>query len=273
MDNRITRPGKDRLGKLEQRFLSYAQLQHLTTVRTGGLRSALGLTSLQEKKVLSRLARSGVIARLKRGVYLFPSRLPVGGVWSPGEYLILRELMKTSDDGTYQICGWQSFNRYGYTQQVSARVYAYNNRLTGDKTIGGQTFMFIKVADERLGGTVTMKTPDGVEMVLPTRARTLMDAVYDWSRFGTLPVAYKWIRAAVELDRKLADELALMARRYGNQGTIRRIGYVLDSLGLRGKWKKQMQEALRPSASLIPLVPGRPARGEANREWGVIANE
>lgn len=273
MDNRMNRQSKDRLGRLEQRFLSYAQLQRLTTVRTGELRSTLALSALQEKRVLSRMARAGVIARLMRGVYLFPPRLPVGGVWSPGEYLILQELMKTLDDGTYQICGWQAFNRYGFTEQVPARVYAYNNRLYGNRTIGGQEFTFIKVADERLGGTVATQTPDGVEMVLPTRARALMDAVYDWSRFGTLPIAYNWIREASEVDLKLAGELALMASRYGNQGTIRRIGYVLQSLGLRGKWHRALQEALRPSASLIPLVPGRPARGRASREWGIIANE
>lgn len=273
MENRTNKQGKDRLGRLEQRFLSYAQLKRLTTVRTGELRSILALSALQEKQVLSRLARAGVIARLKRGVYLFPSRLPLGGAWTPDEFLILRELMQACAAGRYQLCGWQAFNRYGFSEQIPTRVYAYNNRLYGDRTIGGQPFTFIKVADERLGGTAITRTPEGVEMVLPATARALMDAVYDWSRFGTLPVAYRWIRTAVGADRKLADELALMASRYGNQGTLRRVGYVLDGLGLRGKWKKRMQEALRPSSSLIPLVPGRPARGASNRLWGVIDNE
>jgi predicted transcriptional regulator of viral defense system len=273
MDIRVNRPSKDRLGKLEQRFLSYAQLQRLTTIRTGELRSALVLTALQEKKVLSRLASAGVIARLRRGVYLFPPRLPVGGVWTPGEYLILQELMKAWGEGTYQLCGWQVFNRYGFTEQMASRVYAYNNRLYGDRTIGGQAFTFIKVADARLGGTTLSQTPEGVDVVLPTKARALMDAVYDWSRFGSLPTAYAWIREAVGAERGLANELAEMASRYGNQGTMRRIGYVLGSLGLRGNWKEVLQETLRESVSLIPLVPGKKARGTIDRNWGVIVNE
>jgi predicted transcriptional regulator of viral defense system len=265
--------GKDRLGKLEQRFLSYAQMRHLTTVYYGEARSILALTDLQEKKVLSRLSRAGIIVRLKRGVYLFPSRLPFGGIWNPGEYLILQELMKACDKGRYQLCGWQTFNRYGFSEQVPTSVYAYNNRLHGYKSIGGQGFFFIKVADGRLGGTETVRTPDGVDMIVPTKARALMDAVYDWSRFGTLPAAYGWIRQAVRADRELADELAQAACRYGNQGTIRRIGYLLESLDLRGGWKIPMQKALRRSTSLIPLLPGQAARGMANREWGVIVNE
>ena len=273
MKKGINKIGKDRLGKLEQRFLSYAQMKRLTTVRYGELRSVLALNALQEKKALSRLARAGVIVRLKRKVYLFPSRLPVGGVWNPGEYLVLQKLMKACNNGRYQLCGWLVFNQYGFSEQVPTRVYAYNDRLSGDRTIGGQEFTFIKVSNQRLGATVTSQTPDGVKIVLPTKARALMDAVYDWARFASLPTAYAWIRQAVRTDRRMANDLAEVACRYGNQGSIRRIGYVLENLGLRETWKKRLQKALRRSTSLIPLVPGQTARGTANQDWGVIVNE
>ena len=273
MEKGIDRLGKDRLGKLEQRFLSYTQWKSLATVRCGELRSVLNLDALQEKKVLSRMARAGVIARLKRGVYLFPSRLPISGLWNPGEYLVLRELMKACDNGRYQLCGWPVFNRYGFTEQVPTRVYAYNNRLSGERTIGGQAYTFVKIADDRLGATVTSQAPDGVKIVMPTQARALMDAVYDWSRFACLPAAYDWIRQAVRADRRLAEELARTACRYGNQGTIRRIGYLLDELCPRSAWRERMKKALRQSASLIPLVPGISARGPVNRDWGLVVNE
>jgi len=273
MKNKVNNLGKTRLGKLEQRFLSYAQLKGLTTVRYGQLRSVLALDALQEKKVLSRLARAGVIVRLKRGIYLFPPRLPLGGIWNPGEYLVLQELMKACDDGRYQLCGWPVFNRYGFTDQVSTRVYAYNNRLSGDRTIGGQDYTFIKISDKRLGATVMKQTPDGIKIVLPTRERALMDAVYDWSRFASLPIAYAWIRRMLKDNKRSADELALTACRYGNQSAIRRIGYVLENCNLQGKWKMILKNELRESVSLIPLVPGRSARGSINREWGLIVNE
>jgi predicted transcriptional regulator of viral defense system len=273
MSNGINRLGKNRLGRLEQRFLAYAHLKRISTVRYGELRDALALAPVQEKRVLSRLARAGMLVRLKRGIYLFPPRLPISGIWNPGEYLILRELMKACNNGRYQLCGWQTFNRYGFSEQVPTGIYAYNNRLCGNRTIGGQAFTFIKVADERLGGIKNVPTPDDVDMVMPTEARVLMDAVYDWSRFGSLPAAFDWIRRAVKEERQLADELARITCRYGNQGTIRRIGFVLDGLGLRGAWKRRMQKALRRSTSLIPLLPDRPTRGTISREWGIIGNE
>jgi predicted transcriptional regulator of viral defense system len=273
MGNRVDLLTKDRLGRLEQRFLAYAQLRRMTTVHSGQLRAPLALNAAQERKVLSRLARAGTIVRLKRGTYLFPPRLPVGGVWNPGEYVILRELMKVSREGRYQLCGWQTFNRHGFTEQVPAQTYVYNNRISGRRSIAGQMFTFIKVSDERLGGTGTVRTPDGVEVPMPTKARALMDAVCDWSRFGSLPMAYEWIRSAVRAERRLADELANSACRHGNQGTIRRIGFILDHLGARGSWKRALQRALRRSTSLIPLVPSRPLRGAVDRRWGIVANE
>jgi len=273
MKDTIKRVGKDRLGRLEQQFLSYVQFRRMTAVRLGEVRSVLGISAIQEKKMLSRLARGGTIVRLKRGVYLVSPRLPVGGVWNPGENLILRELMRVYRNGRYQLCGWPVFNRYGFTEQVPTRVYAYNNRISGDRNIAGQGYTFIQVADSRLGGIKATMAPEGVEIIMPTKARALMDAVYDWSRFATLPRAYDWIRESVEKNRRLADELAEMTCSYGNQGTIRRIGFILDSMGLRGGWKNRLKKTLRKSASIIPLVPARKASGPVNREWGVIINE
>lgn len=137
MNTELKQAAKGRLGALEQRFLSYAQFQKLSLVRFGQLREALELTAEQERKVLSRLARGGTIIRLKRGVYLVPPQLPLGGVWNPGEALILRELMRVHNNGRCQLCGWTVFNRHGFTEQVSARIVAYNNRIYGTRIIGG----------------------------------------------------------------------------------------------------------------------------------------
>lgn len=273
MNTKLKRTAKGRLGSLEQRFLSYAQMKKLSLVRFGQLREVLELTAEQERKVLSRLARGGTILRLKRGVYLAPSQLPLGGVWNPGEEFILRELMRACKNGRCQFCGWPVFNRYGFTEQVSARIAAYNNRIYGTRIIGGREFVLIKVPDRRLGGTEKRSAPGGMESLMPTKARALVDAVLEWSRFGTLPRAFAWIRETVAKDPGMAERLAEAACRFGNQGTIRRIGYVLDRAGLSPAMREKLRRALRSKASVIPLVPARPARGRINADWGILDNE
>lgn len=273
MNTGTKQSAKARLGPLEQRFLSYAQLKNLSSVRFGQLRRVLELTADQERKLLSRLARGGTIVRLKRGVYLVPPRLPLGGVWNPGETVILRELMRSCDNGRCQFCGWPVFNRYGFTEQVPARISVYNNRIYGPRIIAGREFAFIKVAELRLGGTENAKSPGGEESLMPTRARALVDAVIDWSRFGTLPEAFGWIRDSVGEDPSLAAGIADAAARFGNQGTIRRIGYLLDRGELPKAARDRLQRKLRSKKSIIPLVPNQAARGPVNPDWGVIENE
>lgn len=273
MNTKLNNAAKQRLGNLEQRFLSYTQLKRLSLVRFGQLREVLELTAEQERKVLSRLAQGGTIIRLKRGVYLVPSQLPLGGVWNPGEGFILRELMRAYNNGQCQLCGWPVFNRYGFTEQVSARIVAYNNRISGARIIGGREFTFIKVPDRRLGGTEKASTPGGIESLMPTKARALLDAVIEWPRFGTLPKAFGWIRETVAKEPAMADRIAETACRFGNQGAIRRSGYVLEKTGLSVAMRRKLRRALRSKASVIPLVPGRPARGRVSADWGIIDNE
>ena len=260
------------LGKLETQFFAYIQLRRLESVRTGDLIRPLGITPVQERELLSRLARRGLIARIRRGLYLVPRRLPPGGRWSPGEFSALSALI---DDrrGCYQICGPNAFYRYGWDDQVPNRTYAYNNRISGEREIGSVELVLIKVADKRLGGTETFQTPDGVEAVYSSRTRTLVDAVYDWSRFGSLPRAYAWIRAELADDPKAATRIVKVALQYGNLSTLRRLGKLLALEGVKPSLLRQLEAKIPSSSALIPWVPTYPKRGTVDRRWGVLFNE
>ena len=263
---------KKRLGQLETRLFAYVQLRGLTAIRTGELQEPLHLTGTQERELLSRLERAGLTARVCRGVYLVPRRLPLGGKWSPDEALALNTLM-AEKQGRYQICGPNAFNLYGFDEQIPARVYAYNNRLSGERQIGTVALTLIKVADERLGGTEKVRTPGGEMAIYASRVRTLVDAVYDWSRFNSLPRGYEWIRHELAARRIGAPELVKATLRYGDTGTIRRMGMLLEREGVDARLLRRLERALNPTTGLIPWIPTRPKRGTVNRRWGVAFNE
>jgi predicted transcriptional regulator of viral defense system len=263
---------KTKLGRYETLLLAYAQMRQARTVRLGELREFLRLSAKQERELLSRLARAGMIARVRRGLYLVPPRLPLGNAWTPDEGLALETLM-ADQQGRYQVCGPNAFNRYGFDDQIPARVYAYNNRLSGNRQIGAVALTLIKVADKRLGGTETVQTPDGVPLVYSSRARTLVDAVYDWSRFNGLPRAYEWIKRELGAGRVSAPELVDLTLRYGDRGTVRRMGLALERERVAERLLNKLGRALKPSTSVIPWIPTRPKRGAVNRRWGVVEND
>jgi predicted transcriptional regulator of viral defense system len=263
---------KTGLGPLETRLFAYTQLQAITTVRQGALAAALRMTPKQESALLGRLARAGLIARVRPGVYLVPPRLPLGGAWSPDEALALAALMKEYG-ARYQVCGPSAFNRYGLVGQIPNRVYAYNDKLSGERRIGTVTLALIKVAKERLGDTTNVRNADGIETPYSSRVRTLVDAVYDWSRFDGLPRGYAWIRGDLSSRRVKAAELVACAVRYGDVATRRRIGALLEREGVSASLLQKLERTLRTTQSTIPWNPARKKLGQVDRRWGVVWNE
>ena len=266
-----------RIGELEVQALAYLQARKLTLISAGNLAGVFRWKAEQERKVLSQLARKGLIARVRRGLYLAPDRLPVGGKWNPSEMLVLKTLIEDSG-GKYQISGPNTFQRYGWTEQIPNRVYAYNNRISGEREIGPVSLTLIEVGDDRLGSTEVVRTPEGLAIVYASKSRSLVDAVYDWSRFNTLPHAYEWIEREVANEDGFAAEIVQNTIRYSNQGTIRRIGSILERLSVQEPLLRRMERALRPSSSFIALDPtsekrGKPGGLKTSRRWGVIFND
>jgi predicted transcriptional regulator of viral defense system len=262
---------KRRLGNLERQLFAYAQLRKIRELRTGDLTTPLGITPKQERELYDRLARGGLIAQVRRGLYLVPRELPLGGAWSPDEALALNTLM-ADQGGRYQICGPNAFNRYGFSDQIPNRVYAYNNRLSGERTIGAIALTLIKVADTRLGDTEESATRDGLVTMYSSRVRTLVDAVYDWARFNSLPRGYSWIARELAERRVKAAALVAATLRYGDLGTIRRIGALLARRGVNLALLRKLGGALPESTGTIPWIPSKPKRGTLDRRWGVVMN-
>ena len=270
MENKINKQ-KSVLGDLSMRLLSYAQLKKKTIARIGDFTTALGLTETQERKLLSRLAKTGLIVRLTRGIYLLPEQLPPGGKYNPGIGVILSILFE-SIKGDYQICGPAAFNHYGYDEQIPNLTHIYNNRLSGERKIGSLYFQFIKTGDNRLGSIEKISTGNGSEIVYSSNLRTLMDAVYDWSRFNSVPKAYKWIKHEVMKHPEVGTKLAEVTIQYGNQSTLRRIGYLLDSLEAQQSKLELMRDSFSNTKSIIPYIPGIDTNGPINKKWGIFEN-
>jgi len=263
---------KKRLGRMETQFLAYLQMRKIRLVKAGEILKPLGLTRLQEVELYRRMTRGRLIARVRPGLYLVPERLPLGGAWTPTEIEALSALIEDRN-GSYQLCGPSVFNRYGYDEQIPNRTYAYNNRISGDRTVGSIELTLIKVSDNRLGGTVAITSSTREHPQYPTRERALLDAVYDWARFDTLPRAFQWIRS--DLNKQLIDpeKLVRIILEFGDVSSRRRFGYFLEREQCEQRLLLKLERSLAKTTSLIPFIPKRNKRGKAVPRWGVVDNE
>jgi predicted transcriptional regulator of viral defense system len=259
------------LGPLETNFFAWVQMRKVSVVRTGDAAKALTISQRSEEQLLSRLLLSGMIARLTKGVYLVPQRLPLGGFWGPPQALVLSEIMKFYG-GQYQLTGMGVFNHYGFTTQVANRTIAYNNKISGERKIGNLIYEFIEVPTKRLGGIEEVPIEPDLTINYPTLGRTLLDAVYDWSRFNTLPRAFEWIEKSKK-NRDAMTDLVKWALKAGNVSTRRRLGYWLERIQANPTLVRRLAKSVEPTSAFIPLIPGRPALGKTNKQWGLVINE
>ena len=114
---------------------------------------------------------------------------------------------------------------------------------------------------------------DGEKAVYASRVRSLMDAVYDWSRFNGIPRGYQWIHQEMKAERVSAAELVKCTLRYGDTGTIRRMGLLLEREGVAETQLVKLGRALPPTSSPIPWLPRAPKRGPISQRWGVVDND
>lgn len=268
------------LSHLELRFFDLMHGRKRPLVRTEDVAQSLSLTAIRAAKLLSDLNRRSVIARVRRGLYLAPPTFPPGGKWTPSEATAINSLMQ-DHDGVYQISGQNAFVRYGWSDQIPNRLFLYNNRLSGEFKIGAIQLTCAKLSGERLGAIEVVKTREERDLVYSSRPRALLDAVYDWSRFNTLPRAYHWIRQELKASERMAADLVVVCQQYGNQITMRRIGLLLELEGIQGTLLRRLHKALRPTASPIPWDPTQPTRQLAalsgdekaiSHRWGVVKN-
>ena len=252
-------------------ILSALQAQKVSYFQFGNLSKSFGLAVDQERQLIRSLLRSGEAIRLRRGQFLLRPADHRGGAWTPSEASVLKSLILDSG-GQYQLCGPIAFQRYGWDDQIPNRVHVYNTLESGERKIGAVTLNLIKVASIRLGATEVSITLEGAELFWPTRARALLDAVYDWSRFNSLPRGYDWIRAELKRNPAIAADLVEVTRQYANQGTIRRIGRLLQDSDAPANLVQKLERTLRPSTSFIPWEPTQPKRGSIDRRWGVVFN-
>jgi predicted transcriptional regulator of viral defense system len=261
------------LGPLEAHFFAWAQSRKKREVKTGDLVVAFNFTAKQEASLLYNLARKGLILKLWRGYYLVPKQLPPGGKWNPSPYLIVNKYMEQLG-ANYQISGPAVFNSYGFSNQLSSEFLIYNDRVSQEVRILQYRFIFVKVKSERLGETQVFfphdETEDG-RAIFSSIEKMLLDAVYDYKRFGTLPEAYSWINDALKNEKINSKKFARVVSKFGNTMSKKRIGWLLEKLGVEKTILQQIKKSTPKSKFLVPLNPNN-YNGPINKTWGVIEN-
>jgi len=252
------------LGRMEARFL--ARIGIRPTFSIGDARRVLGhKESDPTRQFLERLQTKGWIRRIKRGRFaVIP--LSSGEDRTPQlhEFIVAMELVSPA-----AIAYWSALNHHGMTEQLPRAVFVSTNhpvrRPPGE--VLGVSYKIISLRPEKFFGTVKDWIGE-MPFMVTDREKTLIDGL-DLPQYagGVGEISRALFTAWAQINE---SKLRKYAAKIGNSAVAKRLGFLMETLGLGNG------EALRKAVSLAPgfslLDPTMPRHGKYNRRWGLLVN-
>ena len=228
---------------------------------------ALGVDPGTAARRLSRWAENGWVRRVRRGLYIGvpvdavdpaawseDALLTAAAVWSPCYFTV-----------------WTAASHWGLSDQVfrttvlktARRVRASRDRLLDHE------YLLVHASEEALRWGIKGEWRGGARLRFADPGRTVIDVLDDPGLAGG-------IRHAAEITSTYLEEyppetLIDYAGRSGNHAVFKRLGYVIESLGLDQPLVVSASQD-RLSAGISALDPGGPQGGRRNMRWRLRVN-
>lgn len=255
---------REPLGKLEAQFLTRVAVRPTFSIEEARQLLQHGKGD-PTRQFLERLQRKGWIRRIRSGKFA-PIPLSSGEARTPQlhEFLIAMELVSPAT-----VAYWSALNHHGMTEQIPRTVFVQTDHPVRrrPKEALGVAFKIVSVRPKKFFG-IAKDWIDEQPFSITDKEKTIIDGL-DLPKYvgGVGEIAKALKQAWEELDEAKLREYAA---KVGNSAVAKRLGYLMEALGLGDP------EALRKAISLAPgfspLDPTLPKRGKHNRRWGLIVN-
>ncbi len=252
------------LGKSESKFL--ARVSGKAAFTTGEAQDILGYKGEDStQKFLERLQRKGWIRRIRRGRFaVIP--LSSGESRTPQlhEFIVAMELVSPAT-----IAYWSALNHHGMTEQLPRTVFVATDhpvrRHPGE--VLGTNYKIISLKPGKFFGVVK-DWIDEMPFMVTDREKTIIDGL-DLPQYvgGVDEIAKALSSAWTQLDE---SKLRKYTVKIGNSAVAKRLGFLMETLGLGDVEKLRKVVTLAPGFS--PLDPTLPRHGKFNRRWGLLVN-
>lgn len=194
-------------------------------------------------------------------------RCPTAGEWIEGAWVVADRLFAPCYIG-----GWSACEYWDLTEQLFRTVLVVTARKVRDREQVVQTTSFritVRAEDKLFGTTPVWR--DQVRVQVSDPARTIVDVLDDPTLGGGMrnvaDVVHEYLASEHRDDALLIE----YGDRVGNRAVFKRLGFVLEHLGVDAP--ALLDACLeRRSSGLVALDPSVDAKGRIVRRWGVRAN-
>jgi len=210
------------------------------------------------RKIIYRLEKSGAIERIARGKYIIVPLHGEKGKYTLHEFIIGSLLIKP-----YAISYWSALNYYGMTEQIPSTVFIQTTSWKKKQEIDvfGVKYKIVRMKKEKIFGLRT-EWIEETEINITDREKTIIDCLDKPQYCGGVVEVAKALRKE-NLDY---EKITKYARKIGNSGVIRRLGYLCDFLRI------DIDVPMIETRNYLLLDPTMPKNGKKNAKWRLTVN-
>ena len=228
-------------------------------------------------QALARMAESGWIQRLRRGLYIGTAELP--GFARVPSFAIATQLIAPS-----AISHWSALSFHGLTEQLPCNVFSTtskkvvtpsmraSHRSPGREKhawiVGEVAYRYRTVRPRFFFGWEWVWLDEHFRVPIFSKERALLDMFASPHAFGGIGVALEILEHHLGEIRipKLVDD----ALQYGVTSVCNRLGWCLQETGSSDRQTSRLRRI--PAAGFSLLDPGSPAQGSYDKHWKVQVN-
>lgn len=228
----------------------------------------LGLELPRARRLLAHLASQGWLTRIRPNLY---TTVPLDAIdpaeWREDPWVVAA---RTFEPG--YIGGWSAAEHHGLTEQLFRAIVVLTAYPARERhpTIQGTPYRVKVVAEEKLFGT-SFVWRGRVRIAVSDPTRTVVDILDDPSLGGGIrhvaEIVETYFAESFRDDRQLLE----YAERLGNRTVYKRLGYLIEVLGIDAP---ELIAACgdRLSSGFSLLDPSLPHRGHFTRRWNLRLN-
>lgn len=254
------------LGPIETNIVARLTYEKKTTVTAEDLDRLFNLSPEDRKQIVFRLKKKKILSPIKRGVYAF-SPLEAGPEGTGIDELLIPPLFFPQKN--YYVGYSTMFNYYGFTEQLFQTVYVLNTTMRMERIICGLSYKFVRIPENRMYGIETIKAKN-TDVNISSKERTLIDLLYFNKPVGGITSAIGIFTEIAKNNKCDIKELIEYATRFPNITTRKRIGLILEKLGISDDMLKSLIKSVGKTA-VSSLNESR--KGTLNKKWRVIVND
>lgn len=228
----------------------------------------LSLKTERAQRFLAYLADKGWLARIHRGLYVVvPLDAADPAKWREDPWVVASKVFPP-----FYVGGWSACEHWGLTDQIFRETMVISSRRVRHRQteIHGFPFHVKVIAPDRVFGT-SVVWRGRTRVLVSDPARTVVDILDDPALGGGIRHVAEVLDTYLAGDRRDDSKLLEYTRRLGNRSVFKRLGYLVETLGVHAP--TLVAACTKGKSSGISLLdPASPPTGKVLRRWNLRIN-